>query len=124
MSSDTSSFGCSSVLSAGSSVSSDVLERALSGMVQLQEDLQGADSHLVAGSLKLVSGWLHSNASIRVVLRRAATASKEEKQAANQAAAAREAALKDAAVAQDHCKVLEAELQGLRDEHAKEARDR
>ena len=108
----------------GPSASSDVLERALSGMVQLQEDLQGTDSHVVAGRLELVSGRLHSDASVRAALRRAATASEEEKQAATQAAAAREVALKDAAVAQDRCKALEAELQGLRDEHTKEARDR
>nr|XP_020193175.1 MAP7 domain-containing protein 1-like [Aegilops tauschii subsp. strangulata] len=55
---------------------------------------------------------------------RAAAASEEEKQAATQAAAARETALKDTAVAQDRCKALEAKLQGLRDELAKEARDR
>ena len=112
------------LLVSGSSVSSDVLERALSRMVQLQEDLQGTDSHLVAGRLELVSGWIHSDASVQGALRRVAAASEEERQAATQAAAAREVALMDAVVAQDCCKVLEAELQGLRDERAKEARDR
>ena len=58
------------------------------------------------------------------MLSQVAAASEEEKQAATQDAAARDAALKDATVAQDRCKALEAELQGLRDELAKEARDR
>ena len=83
----------------GPSASSDVLDRALSEMAQLREDLQGTDSHLVAGRLELVSGWIHSDASVRAALRQAATASEEEKQAANQAAAAREAEVKDALVA-------------------------
>ena len=47
-----------------------------------------------------------------------------ERQAANQAKAARDAALGDAADAQGRCKMLEAELQGLRDELAKEVRNR
>ena len=51
-------------------------------------------------------------------------ASEEEKQAATQAAAAREVAVKDAAAAQDRCKALEAELTDLCDKHAEEARDR
>ena len=48
------------------------------------------------------------------------SSSKEEKRAANQAKAACDAALGDAADAQGRCKTLEAELQGLRDELAKE----
>ena len=108
----------------GPSASPDVLERALSEMAQLREDLQGTDSHLVAGRLELVSGWLHSDASVRAALGRVAAASEEEKQAATQAAAAREAALKDAAVAQDCCTALEAELKDPRDKHAEEARGR
>lgn len=48
----------------GLSASSDVLDRALSEIVQLCEDLQGTDSHLAAGRLELVSGWLHSDASV------------------------------------------------------------
>ena len=51
-------------------------------------------------------------------------ASKKEKQAAAQAATAHEAGLKDATAAQDHSKVLEAELQDLRDKHVEEARNR
>ena len=43
-------------------------------------------------------------------------------QAANQAKAARDAALGDAAAAKARCKELEVELQGLRDELAKEVR--
>ena len=66
----------------GPSASSGVLDRALSEMAQLREDLQGTDSHLVAGRLELVSGWLHSDASVRAALTRVAVASKEEKQAA------------------------------------------
>ena len=106
------------------STSSAVLDRTLSELGQLREDLQDTDSHLVVGRLELVFGWLHSNTSAWAALRLAATASEEEKQAATQVAATRDAALKDAKVAQDRCKVLEAELQGLRDELAKEARDR
>nr|XP_020178316.1 predicted GPI-anchored protein 58 [Aegilops tauschii subsp. strangulata] len=48
----------------GPSASPDVLERALLEMAQLREDLQGADSHLVAGRLELVPGWLHSDVSV------------------------------------------------------------
>ena len=59
-----------------------------------------------------------------MVLRLAAVASEEEKQAATQAAAAREAALKDAAGAQDRGKALKAELKDLCDKHAEEARGR
>ena len=51
-------------------------------------------------------------------------ASDGEKQAASQAKAARDAALGDAAAAQGRCKALEVELQGLRDELAKEVRGR
>ena len=87
-------------------------------------DVLSADPRLVAGRLELVSSWLHSNASVRAALGRVTAAFEKEKQAATQAAAAREAALKDSAAAQDRCKVLEAELQGLRDERTKEAHDR
>ena len=62
----------------------DVLERALFEMAQLREDLQGANPRLVAGHLGLISGWVHSETSVRA----------------------------------------EDELRGLRDELAKEARDR
>nr|XP_020189660.1 microtubule-associated protein 4-like [Aegilops tauschii subsp. strangulata] len=79
----------------GPSASPDVLERALLEMAQLREDLQGADSRLVAGRLELVSGWLHSDASVRATLSQATATSEREKQAAAQAAAAHEAALKD-----------------------------
>ena len=47
-----------------SSASSVVLDRALTKLGQLREDLQGANSHLVAGRLELVSGWVHSDASV------------------------------------------------------------
>ena len=54
----------------------------------------------------------------------AASASDEEKQAASLTKAAHDAALGDAADALGRCKVLEDELQGLRDELAKEVRGR
>ena len=52
------------LLSPGPSASPDVLERALSAMTLLREDLQGADPRLVAGRLELASGWVRSDASI------------------------------------------------------------
>ena len=52
------------------------------------------------------------------------SASDEEKQVASQAKAAHNAALGNAADAQGRCKALEVELQGLRDELAKEVRGR
>ena len=48
----------------GSSASSTTLERVLSEMAQLQEDLLGADPRLVAGRLELASGWLHSDSAV------------------------------------------------------------
>ena len=48
----------------GSPSSSAFLERALSEITQLQEDLLGADPCLVASRLELVSGWLHSNMAV------------------------------------------------------------
>ena len=83
-------------------------------MAQLQEDLQGTDSHLVAGRLELVSGWLHSDVSVRATLSQAVAASEKEKQATAQAAAAREVALKDAEAAQDRCRSMAAELESVR----------
>nr|XP_020172929.1 dynactin subunit 1-like [Aegilops tauschii subsp. strangulata] len=106
------------------SASPDILERALSEMTRLREDLQGAEPHLAAGRLKLVSGWLHSDVSVRAVLSQAVATSEGEKQAAAQAAAACEAAMKDAKAAQDRCRALEAELKALRDKRAEEARGR
>nr|XP_020146409.1 actin cytoskeleton-regulatory complex protein pan1-like [Aegilops tauschii subsp. strangulata] len=108
----------------GPSASPDVLEHAPLEMAQLREDLQGADSHLVAGHLELVSGWLHSDVSVRATLSQAAVTSEKEKQAAARATTARESALKDAEAAQDRCRVLETELKTLRDERAEEARGR
>ena len=52
------------------------------------------------------------------------TASEEEKQVTSQAKAARDAALKEASSVQGRYKALEDELQGLREELAKEVRDR
>nr|XP_040258269.1 actin cytoskeleton-regulatory complex protein PAN1-like [Aegilops tauschii subsp. strangulata] len=87
-------------------------------MTLLREDLQGADPRLVAGRLELVSGWLHSDVSIR------AATSEKDKQVAAQASAAREVALKDVEAAQDRCRVLEAELKTRCSERAEEARGR
>ena len=72
---------------------STVLDRAAAEMGRLQEDLQGAGPRLVAGRLELVSGWVHSDASIRVALSQAVSALEEEKQATSQAKATRDAAL-------------------------------
>nr|XP_020165907.1 tol-Pal system protein TolA-like [Aegilops tauschii subsp. strangulata] len=93
-------------------------------MAQLQEDLQGTDSHLVAGRLELVSGWLHSDVSVRATLSQAAATSERKKQAAAQAAASRKAALKDVEAAQHRYRALEDELKTLHNEHAEEARSR
>ena len=59
---------------------STALDWAAAKLGRLREDLQGADPRLVAGRLELVSGWVHSEASVRAVLSQAMTASKEEKQ--------------------------------------------
>ena len=48
----------------GSSASSTALERVLSEMAQLPEDLLVADLRLVAGRLELASGWLHSDSAV------------------------------------------------------------
>ena len=91
-------------------------------MTQLQVDLLSADPRLVAGRLELASGWLHSNLVVRAALGQAAAASEKEKQSAANAAADCEMALKDARAACDRCRVLEDELQSLRDKHAEEPR--
>ena len=74
--------------------------------------------------MELVSGWLHSDMSVRAALSQAAVTSEKDKQAAAQAAAAHEVALKDVEAAQDRCRVLEAELKTLRNERAEESRGR
>nr|XP_020147164.2 atherin-like [Aegilops tauschii subsp. strangulata] len=112
------------LLAPGPSASPNVLEHALSEMTRLREDLQGTDPRLVAGRLELVSGWLHSDVSVRAALSQATATSEKEKQATAQASAARDAALKDAEAAQGRYRVLEAELNVLRDERAEEARGR
>nr|XP_020201555.1 proline-rich protein 36-like [Aegilops tauschii subsp. strangulata] len=78
------------------STSPDALEHALSALARLQGDLQGADHRLVVGRLELISGWLHSDASVWEALSQAMAASERDKQATAQAAAACEVALKDA----------------------------
>ena len=89
-------------------------------MAQLREDLQGTDSHLVVERLELVSGWLHSDVSVRATLSQAAADSDKDREAIAQAVAAREVALKDARAAQDCCRSLEAELEIVWRELAKE----
>ena len=91
-------------------------------MNQLREDLLSADPRLVAGRLELASGWLQSHAAVRAALSQATTTSDKEKRAVAQAAADREAALKDDEATHDRCWALEDELKSLRDERAKEAR--
>ena len=76
----------------------------------MREDLLSADPRLVAGRLELPSGWASSTASVQAVLSQAVSSSDEERRAANQANAARDAALGDVANAQGRCKTLEAEL--------------
>ena len=70
----------------------------------------------------LASGWIRSDASIRAALVQASTACDEEKQAVLEAKATRDAALGEVVDVRGRCKVLEDELQGLRDQLAKEAR--
>nr|XP_020181021.1 uncharacterized protein CG45076-like [Aegilops tauschii subsp. strangulata] len=65
-----------------------------------------------------------SDVSVRAALSQATVTSEKEKQAAAQAAAAREAALKDVEAAQDRYRALEAELKTLRNERVEEARSR
>ena len=55
------------------------------------------------------------------MLSQAAVDSEKDREAVAQVVAAREVALKDAGAAQDCCQSLEAELQTVRREHAKEA---
>ena len=55
-------------LAPSSSASSAALERVLSGMAQLREDLLGADPRLVAGRLELASGWIHFDLAVRASL--------------------------------------------------------
>ena len=62
------------------SSSADVLERALSALTLLREDLQGTDRRLVVGHLELISGWRHSDVSIQAALSQAAASSEEDKQ--------------------------------------------
>nr|XP_020185103.3 caldesmon-like [Aegilops tauschii subsp. strangulata] len=108
----------------GPYASPDALEEALSALTQLRGDLQGADRRLVAGRLELISDWLHSNASVRAVLSQAVAAPEEDKRAAAQAAAAREAAQEDAEAARERCRSMEAELETMPHERAAEARNR
>ena len=105
---------------ASSVPSAAILDQVTSELSQLREDLLSADPRLVARQLELASGWARSAASVQTALSQAVAASNGEKQATNQAKAARDAALGDAATTQDRYKTLEAELQGLRDELAKE----
>ena len=70
------------------------------------------------------SGWLRSDASIRTAWGQAIAASKEGEQATGLAAAPRDAALKQAEVAKERCRLVEAELETMRRERAKEARGR
>ena len=102
---------------ASSASSATILDQVASELSQLREDLLSADPRLAAGRLELASGWARSAASVRAALSQAVAASEGEKQAANQAKAARDAAL-------GSCKALEVKLQCLRDELAKEVSGR
>ena len=74
-----------------------VLDRAITELDRLRQDLLGADPHLIAGRLELASGWIRSDASIRATLVQASTACDEEKHAVHEAKVARDAALGEAA---------------------------
>ena len=82
-----------------SSAPSAILDHAFVELDQLREDLQGANPCLAAGLLELISGWVHSDTSVRAALDQAAAASEEKKLAATQAAMARDVALKDVVAA-------------------------
>ena len=82
---------------ASSLPSATVLDQVASELSQLWEDLLRAVPRLAAGRLELASGWARSAASVRTALSQAVSASDGEKQAANQAKAARDAALGDTA---------------------------
>ena len=84
-----------------SSASSAALDRAADELSRLREDLRSMDPRLVVGRLELASGWLHSDSAVRATLSQAAASSEKEKQSATNAAADREAALKDAKAARD-----------------------
>nr|XP_020165858.1 atherin-like [Aegilops tauschii subsp. strangulata] len=104
-----------------SSASPDALEEALSALTQLSEDLQGANRCLTSGRLELISGWLRSDASVKAVWSQSVAASEEVERAASLAAAPCDAALKDIAAAEEHCRVLKAEMEALRTERVTEA---
>ena len=72
--------------------------------------------------MELASGWIRSDASIRAALVQASTTCDEERQAVLEAKAARDAALGEVVDVRGRCKALEDELQGLRDQLAKEVR--
>ena len=61
------------------STSPDILERALSTLTLLREDLQGTARRLEAGRLELTFGWLHSDVVVRAALIQAAVDSKKDK---------------------------------------------
>ena len=71
--------------------------------------------------MELASGWVRSDASIWAALVQASTACDEERQAVLEAKAACDAALGEVVDVHGRCKALEDELQGLRDQLAKEA---
>ena len=81
--------------------SPDALEDALLTLTQLRDELQGPDCCLASRHLELVSGWLRSNAVVRVAWSQAITASTEGERAAGLAGAARDVALKDAKAAEE-----------------------
>ena len=80
-----------------------VLDQVASELSQLREDLLSADPRLAVGRLELAFGWACSAASVRTTLSQAVAASDGEKQAANQAKAARDAALGDTEAAKARC---------------------
>ena len=70
----------------------------------------------------MISGWLQSDVSVWAAWSQAIVASKEGERATGLAAAARDAALKDAEPAKERDRVAEAELETLYNKRAAEAR--
>ena len=72
--------------------------------------------------MELVYGRVRSDASIRAALVQASTACDGKRQAVLETKASRDTALGKVVDVRGRCKALEDELQGLRDQLAKEAR--
>ena len=88
----------------------------------LRADIQGADGCAATGHLGLISRWLQADSSVRVAWGQAEATAEEGRKVAGLAAAACDAAQKDAATAEERCRTAEAELKALRDGQVARAR--